>query len=207
MRQRQIRQRGRTIPGPGLLAAAIGLALTASAPAQAGDSPKLEYNRDIRPILAENCFACHGPDSAARKADLRLDRREAAVEAGAIVPKDPASSELIDRINSADPKEVMPPPETTKTLTPREKETLRRWIAEGAEYQPHWSLIPPRKPGAAGREGRLVGPQPDRPLRAGEARGQWPAPRPRGRPPDPGASPQPGPHRAAAERSRPSRRS
>ena len=78
---------------------------------------KPEYNRDIRPILAENCFACHGPDSAARKADLRLDRREAAVEAGAITPGDLDASELIARINTTNTKEVMPPPSLHKTLT------------------------------------------------------------------------------------------
>ena len=107
---------------------------------------KLEYNRDIRPVLAENCFACHGPDSAARKADLRLDRREAAIEAGAITPGDLDASELIARINATNPKEVMPPSSLHKTLTKEQKDTLRRWIEEGAEYQLHWSLIPPRRP-------------------------------------------------------------
>jgi hypothetical protein len=118
----------------------------AAGTATAADAPKLEYNRDIRPILAENCFACHGPDSAARKADLRLDRREAAIESGAIVSREPESSELIARINARDPEEVMPPRATTKTLSASQKETLRRWIVQGAEYQPHWSLIPPRRP-------------------------------------------------------------
>ena len=143
MRQREW-QRGRKSIGLSLLTAAALASLAGTA--TAADPPKLEYNRDIRPILAENCFACHGPDSAARKADLRLDRREAAVEAGAIVPREPESSELVARINTKDPKELMPPPKTTKTLTAQEKETLRRWIAEGAEYQPHWSLIPPKRP-------------------------------------------------------------
>ena len=107
---------------------------------------KLEYNRDIRPILAENCFACHGPDSAARKADLRLDRRDAAIEAGAVTPGDLDASELIARINNPNPKEVMPPPSLHKTLTGDQKDTLRRWIEAGAEYQLHWSLIPPARP-------------------------------------------------------------
>jgi hypothetical protein len=105
----------------------------------------LEYNRDVRPILAENCFACHGPDSAARKAELRLDQREAAIESGALTPRDPASSELIARINSSNTKEVMPPPALHKTLTAHQKETLRRWVEEGAEYQLHWSLIAPKR--------------------------------------------------------------
>jgi hypothetical protein len=106
----------------------------------------LEYNRDVRPILAENCFACHGPDSAARKADLRLDRREAAIESGAITPGDPAASELIARINSSNTKEVMPPRSLHKTLSGKQKDTLRRWIQAGAEYQLHWSLIAPGRP-------------------------------------------------------------
>jgi hypothetical protein len=99
----------------------------------------------VRPILAENCFPCHGPDSAARKADLRLDRREVAVEAGAIDPGDPESSELVTRINAQNPKELMPPPTTSKKLSQEQKDILRRWIAAGAEYQLHWSLIPPKR--------------------------------------------------------------
>jgi hypothetical protein len=117
-----------------------------SATTFAADRAPLEYNRDIRPILAENCFACHGPDSAARKADLRLDKRDAAIEMGAITPNDPAASELVARINAKNPKQVMPPPATTKTLTLEQKDRLARWIADGAEYQPHWSLIAPKRP-------------------------------------------------------------
>ena len=123
-----------------ILAFPILLSGTASA------AGKLEYNRDVRPILAENCFACHGPDSAARKADLRLDRREAAIESGAVTPGDLDASELIARINSTKPKEVMPPPSLHKTLTTAQKDTLRRWIEAGAEYQLHWSLITPARP-------------------------------------------------------------
>ena len=107
---------------------------------------ELQYNRDIRPILAEHCFACHGPDSAARKADLRLDQRDVAVEMGAIVPGKPDASALVARIQATDADEVMPPPATKKKLTPQQKELLVRWIAQGAEYQPHWSLIPPQRP-------------------------------------------------------------
>jgi hypothetical protein len=128
----------------GVLATAVLTLVTGTA--AAADRPVLEYNRDIRPILAENCFPCHGPDSAARKAELRLDRREVAIDAGAITPGDAASSELIARINAKDPKAVMPPKATTKTLTPEQKDRLRRWIAAGAEYQSHWSLIPPKRP-------------------------------------------------------------
>ncbi|MBC7853157.1 MAG: DUF1553 domain-containing protein [Pirellulaceae bacterium] len=114
--------------------------------ATAAAADKLEYNRDIRPIFAENCFACHGPDSAARKGDLRLDRREMAMQMTAIVPGKPDESALVARIHSDNPDERMPPPESKKELTAAQKETLRRWIAEGAEYQPHWSFIAPKRP-------------------------------------------------------------
>src|SRR5579884_3103212 len=107
---------------------------------------KIEYNRDVRPILAENCFACHGPDSAARKADLRLDRRDDAVKAEAIAPGDPDKSALIERIFSDKRGQVMPPPKTKKKLTDAQKETLKRWIAAGAEYEPHWSFLAPKRP-------------------------------------------------------------
>ena len=96
--------------------------LAGSGTASAAGKP--EYNRDIRPILAENCFACHGPDSAARKADLRLDRREAAIESGAIIAGDAEASELITRIDTTNPKEVMPPPSLHKTLTAKQKDAL-----------------------------------------------------------------------------------
>jgi Protein of unknown function (DUF1553)/Protein of unknown function (DUF1549)/Concanavalin A-like lectin/glucanases superfamily/Planctomycete cytochrome C len=113
-------------------------------PVQAGGPP--EYNRDIRPILAENCFACHGPDSAARKAQLRLDRREEAVKTEVIVPGKPDQSSLIVRIFSDDPAERMPPTKSHKKLTAVQKDALRRWISAGADYQPHWSFIPPKRP-------------------------------------------------------------
>jgi hypothetical protein len=107
---------------------------------------KLEYNRDIRPILAENCFACHGPDKNTRKAELRLDVREEAIKAGAIVPGKPAECELLDKIFAQEPTERMPPPRSGKKLTAAQKELLKRWIAAGAEYQPHWAFIPPKRP-------------------------------------------------------------
>ncbi|MBL8816420.1 MAG: DUF1553 domain-containing protein [Planctomyces sp.] len=107
---------------------------------------KLEYNRDIRPILMDTCFACHGPDSASRKGDLRLDQHDAAVGAGAIVPGKPAESEMIRRILSEDPEEVMPPPELKKVLSEQQKQMLMDWVESGAEYQPHWSFIAPVRP-------------------------------------------------------------
>lgn len=107
---------------------------------------KLEYNRDIRPILAENCFSCHGPDSAARKARLRLDQRDAAIQSEAIIPSHPEKSSLVERIFAKDAAEIMPPPKTQKKLSAADKEKLRRWIASGAEYQPHWSFISAKRP-------------------------------------------------------------
>ena len=107
---------------------------------------KPEYNRDVRPILAENCFACHGPDSAARKADLRLDVRDAALKAEVIVPGKPDESPLVERIFSDKPGQRMPPKKSHKKLTAVQKETLKRWIAAGADYQPHWSFIAPKRP-------------------------------------------------------------
>jgi hypothetical protein len=128
------------------LALALPLLALCSWAGSARASDKLEYNRDIRPILAENCFACHGPDSAARKAGLRLDRRDDAIQMEAIVPGDPGKSGLVERIFADDAKQLMPPPKTTKKLTQAQKELLKRWVAEGAEYQPHWSLIVPKRP-------------------------------------------------------------
>lgn len=119
----------------------ILLALLAAADVGPGD--RLQYNRDIRPILSENCFSCHGPDANQRKSRLRLDVRENALEREAFVPGNPDESVLIERVLSEDPDEVMPPPGSHKTLNPQQKVTLRRWIAEGAEYQRHWAFVPP----------------------------------------------------------------
>jgi hypothetical protein len=117
-------------------------------PAVAGDAaPKtVAFNRDVRPILSENCYHCHGPDAKHREADLRLDVRDVAVSAEAFVPGKPDESELVTRIFSPSSGEVMPPPASHKKLTPQQKELLKRWIAEGAEYQGHWSYAPPVKP-------------------------------------------------------------
>lgn len=103
---------------------------------------KVAYNRDIRPILSDKCFQCHGPDSGKRKGDLRLDVREEAIKAKAFVPGKPKESELVIRLHETDPKEVMPPPKSPRQLTASERETLERWIEQGAEYQPLWSFTP-----------------------------------------------------------------
>jgi Protein of unknown function (DUF1553)/Protein of unknown function (DUF1549)/Concanavalin A-like lectin/glucanases superfamily/Planctomycete cytochrome C len=124
----------------------LSLFVCAFGPVVARGDTKLEFNRDIRPILADNCFACHGPDSAARKAGLRLDQRDVAIGAKAIIPGKPGESAVVTRINSHDDDELMPPPRTKKSLTAAQKDLLKRWIAEGAEYQPHWSFIAPKRP-------------------------------------------------------------
>ncbi|MBM4070299.1 MAG: DUF1553 domain-containing protein [Planctomycetes bacterium] len=110
---------------------------------------EIEFNRDIRPILSENCFQCHGPDSGQRKAGLRLDQRDSALaDSGAgtaIVPGKPAQSLLVARINEARPSRRMPPARSGRTLTPQQIDLLTRWVAQGAGYQRHWSFIPPKR--------------------------------------------------------------
>ncbi len=117
------------------------------------DAPSPNFNWDVRPILSNNCFRCHGPDEDARKAGLRLDLRDAATAElpetpgkTAIVPGRPEASELIRRVSSTDVDVVMPPPDTHLALTADDVAVLTRWIEAGAEYQPHWSFIPPVDP-------------------------------------------------------------
>lgn len=133
------------MPSRGPVFVIVGLLLVA--PAEAAD--RLGYNRDIRPILSDNCFGCHGPDEGARQAGLRLDSPPlAAPDSGlpAIVSGKPEASELVARILATDAEVVMPPPESHKTLSAVQKETLRRWIAEGAVYEPHWAFVRPVRP-------------------------------------------------------------
>ena len=102
---------------------------------------KIRFDRDVRPILSDKCFFCHGPDSAKREADLRLDVRDVAVAANAIVPMKPDESEILRRILSEDPEEQMPPASAKLAkLTPVEIQTLRTWIEQGAEYEGHWAF-------------------------------------------------------------------
>ena len=108
---------------------------------------KVQFNRDIRPLLADNCFHCHGPDEEARKGRLRLDTREGATRtrngSAPVVPGKSGESEMILRVISAEDDEVMPPPEAKiGRLTPAEVATLKRWIDAGAPYQSHWSFAP-----------------------------------------------------------------
>jgi hypothetical protein len=112
---------------------------------------ELVFNRDIRPILSENCFACHGFDEKKREAKLRLDTPEGALgkaESGAVVvkPGDLKGSELWTRVNSTDKDEIMPPPKSHKALAAADKEKLRRWIEAGAPFEKHWAFVPPVRP-------------------------------------------------------------
>jgi hypothetical protein len=122
-------------PWPSLLLLAL------AGPVHAG---AVEFNRDVRPIFSENCFACHGPDKAKRKADLRLDTPEGAK--AVLVAKKPNESELYRRLVEKDPKKRMPQAATGKELSPAQIELVRRWIEEGAQYQPHWSFLAPVRP-------------------------------------------------------------
>ena len=111
----------------------------------------VSFNRDVQPILSEYCYHCHGPDSSTRKSGLRLDRPEfafAPAKSGdvVIIKGDPDKSPLIARILQKDPDEVMPPPESHKSVKPAELAVLRRWITEGAKYEEHWSFIAPVRP-------------------------------------------------------------
>jgi len=129
--------------------AAVGLAFL-PAMLLAADH-RVEFNRDIRPILSDNCFACHGPDEKARQSGLRLDvsdHARAKLESGktALIPKDVAGSELMRRVLATDPSQIMPPPDSSKHLTARQIDLLRRWIEQGGDYQTHWSLTPLQRP-------------------------------------------------------------
>jgi hypothetical protein len=132
----------------------VGLSLFGlSAPIYAAESKPapIDYARDVRPILAKNCFACHGPDDAHRQRGLRLDRRDDALKTvrggnQAIQPGKPDESAVIARVTHADETKRMPPAETGNILTPQQIDTLKRWIAQGAEYSEHWAFVKPVRP-------------------------------------------------------------
>ena len=121
--------------------------------AAAGFVPaKIDYNFHVKPILSDRCYKCHGPDENSREAGLRLDTQEGAMAAlgekkdhFAIVPGDAAASTLVEHIFHTDSSEMMPPPESNLTLAPYEKEILKKWIEQGAEWKTHWAFIPPQK--------------------------------------------------------------
>ena len=110
------------------------------------NAAEIDFNRDIRPILSENCFYCHGQDGAKRKAGLRLDQRAGALSSKAFVPGNARKSELVLRILSDDPDEQMPPPGSNRLLSDEEKALLQEWIDQGAEYAEHWAFVPPERP-------------------------------------------------------------
>ncbi|MGC9948166.1 MAG: PSD1 and planctomycete cytochrome C domain-containing protein [Bryobacteraceae bacterium] len=129
--------------GTVLLAVSLALAANAAEP--------VKFNRDIRPIMSDTCFRCHGPDKRARMASMRLDRREEALKPTAsgaipIMPGDPDKSAIVQRIFAADPARRMPPQYAEKVLTDAQKETIRRWVAEGAAYEGHWAYQPVKRP-------------------------------------------------------------
>ncbi|RMG37075.1 MAG: DUF1553 domain-containing protein [Planctomycetota bacterium] len=121
----------------------LGPSLTAQA--------EVDFNREVRPLLSDRCFKCHGPDEKHREGGFRLDQKESAFGTGdsglpLIVPGKPEESELYVRISSSDPDVKMPPPDSGKTLTPEEIQTIRQWIAEGAKWEQHWAFVTPRRP-------------------------------------------------------------
>ena len=125
-------------------------AFAASKPKATSSAGGIDFNRDIRTILSDNCFACHGPDENKRKAKLRFDIKEGAfaeTKSGnyAIVPGDASKSKLVERITSKDPDEIMPPPKSGKKLTAQQIDLLTRWIAQGAKWQTHWAFAKPER--------------------------------------------------------------
>ncbi len=124
---------------------------TPARPAEAAAPEPLSFDRDVRPLLSDRCFTCHGPDAKKRRADLRLDDRDAAIAVrdglAAIVPGDALASEVIRRVTSDDPKERMPPPSSGKRpVSADEAARLERWIDDGARFEPHWSFVAPVRP-------------------------------------------------------------
>lgn len=155
--------------GRWLAATSVRMALgmfVASHAKQVDADDRVRFNRDVLPILADHCYACHGFDEGAREADLRLDERESAIRdrdgSHAIVPGQPEQSELWRRISSSDPQIVMPPPQTGRRLNEAQQELLRRWIVQGALYEPHWAYIraqevePPEMPGSVSKIDRFI---------------------------------------------------
>ncbi len=129
------------------LASLLASAVRAETPTA---NSRIDFARDVRPILSNHCWSCHGPDEATRQAKLRLDRRDSATaktESGkiAVTPGNPNVSELVSRINARDDDQLMPPPDDKKPLTPAQKEMLRRWIEQGAEFSQHWAFVPPQR--------------------------------------------------------------
>ena len=123
----------------------VTVVVSALASREATSQEKVSFNRDVRPILASKCYACHGPDEEHQEAGLRFDMLDLAIEMEAIVPGHPEQSELIARIESDDADVVMPPPHSGESLTPKQRRTLQQWINEGATFEPHWAFGAPIK--------------------------------------------------------------
>ncbi|MFP6892162.1 MAG: c-type cytochrome domain-containing protein, partial [Opitutales bacterium] len=121
---------------------ALLLALSLNAHAK-----EVDFNRDVRPILSDKCFFCHGPDKKHRKAKLRLDLESSAKDQKKkyIIPGKPQDSELIYRLTTDDEDDLMPPPDSGKSLSPQEKKLISQWIAEGARWSEHWAYVQPKK--------------------------------------------------------------
>lgn len=128
----------------------IPLAVLTLAPGTSVLAADVRFNRDIRPILADHCFQCHGPDASSRKAKLRLDLRDGAIahrdDGAAVVPGDPKASSLMARVTTSDPDDIMPPPDLKKPLSSAQVELLRQWIQQGAPYEGHWAYQPIERP-------------------------------------------------------------
>jgi hypothetical protein len=131
------------LPRPGVVLLGLLAFARIASPAPAEE---IDFNRDIRPILAENCFYCHGQDPNKRESGVRLDQREAAIESGAIHPNNLEASELIARIDSSDPDLLMPPSKSNRRLNDAQKALLKRWIEGGAPYSQHWAFENPTAP-------------------------------------------------------------
>ena len=127
------------------------LALVGCACLSAVQAAEIRFNDDIRPIIAEHCLSCHGPDESSRQADLRLDTHDGAL---AVITQDElGESELIRRVMESDPELVMPPPDFGKDLSSQQKQVLLEWVRSGAEWAEHWSFEKPRKRELPGVEG------------------------------------------------------
>ena len=136
-----------TISAAAIFAAALYLALAARGDSRSSGVKTVDFDRDIRPILSDTCFACHGPDEKQRMAKLRFDTKEGAfAKPDVIVPGDSAKSRLVQRITAADESFRMPPPFSGRTLTDKQITLLRRWIDEGAKWETHWAYLQPRRP-------------------------------------------------------------
>lgn len=135
----------------------LGLAWAVGAAVPASGKEPVRFNEDIRPILSNSCFHCHGPDEEERKAGLRLDTLAGATEDlggyAAVVPGKPEESLLLDRVNAHDPDEIMPPTKSGEGLPEADRILLRRWIEEGAGYATHWAYVPPERPEVPASEG------------------------------------------------------